>query len=748
MAEAPSLLLIIPYPLSPGDSRLVFDVTGLSRAECEIISLIDEPPLGKNGEPTDEQLGQYSDQYRGAIAASQATVLCPLGNTATRYVLGVGEGGYRYPYGYVYDPIDCKPTRIRERQVIAYYKRDGKHGRAGDPRYGWVTTEREPALPPNTKWIIPSIHPRSVRLDALKSIPVLKSCLARALLFTTGLARPIEFGFGSVVPSGDAIGIDLETSSNSITLVGLSDGTTTWAAPWNACSADKTNRAVRSAKWSIFHNASFDIPWLEREGIQVSGRVFDTMLAAHLIQSDLYKSLEKSSTLYLDLRPFKHLSTSELARPAADAQVSALMFREQWRILEKCGQLGLFCDTIMPATRVLMGMTKHGLKVDQARLATWQAELSHTLSGLMGEWTALAGTVNPFSSAQLKRYLYGSEGLGLSPQFTKHERETTDEGAIKALAERCDRPELTLLLRIREVAKLKSTYSEVEIGPDGCVHPSYLPESKDSDSAGAATGRLASRGPNIQNQPPEARRLFVPHEEGMVLVEADFSQIELRIAAALSSDAKLSHALESSDVFQGIMRELSCDRVRTKNVVYGTLYGAGPKKLASILKANGVQTSQAECQALQEKLAAAYPQLWGWRSTVGREAVENRVLTNPFGRKRYFYAGSADIPAAIDFLPQSCAADIIWSDLGLVDEVATKYGGALLTTVHDSFLLEVPVPQLVQCVEELVSTLSRERLLVGPAFQVPVKVRVGNSWGEMEEYDERGLVENKALRTV
>jgi DNA polymerase-1 len=475
------------------------------------------------------------------------------------------------------------------------------------------------------------------------------------------------------------------------------------------------------------------MPRLEAEGIAVPGRIFDTMLAAHLIQPDLYKSLEKSSTLYLDLRPFKHLVTTDLRRPAADAQVSALMFHEQYRILEKLGMLSLFCDTIMPATRVLMGMTKRGIKVDEAHLAAWQEELQDELVDLEASWYEISLGLNPHSPHKLKQYLY--HDLGMEEQANKYGGVTTDEGAIKALIEQYPfhTDKLNLLLRIREISKLKSTYSEVGIAKDGCVHPGYLPMNKDTDSAGAATGRLASSEPNIQNVPPRARCMYVPHEEGMVLVEGDFSQIELRIAAALSDDSALIEALRG-DVFRAVMSLLGCDRVRAKNVVYGSLYGAGPRKLAALLRQRGLPTTERDARDLQERLARAYPRLWGWRTEVGRTATRERVLVNPFSRRRYFYAGSADIPAAIDFLPQSSAADILWSVLRNSEEVAKGNQGNLLTTVHDSLLFECRDECVGRLVGGLRGVLEAEWPQVAPGFKVPVKFKVGQNWGEMEEY--------------
>lgn len=725
-------------PFVGGSGKILFDVVGadvgLFRKDCKIVNCIQCQPLGKDGAPTDAQIRACSERFDSEVASSHATVAIALGGDAFRRLTGLEKGGIETRRGYIYTPEDCVPVRYRERQVVGVYKRDGKHGTAGGPKYGLVTVERRPALPSALQWIVPSLHPAAIMREGLKTVPCLKADVSRAVRLARSQTSPVELTVGSAPPSADAIALDLETPHGYVELVGLSDGEQTWASHWNAESAAITRRLMSDPdRWKIAHNWQFDMPRLEAEGIEVPGRIFDTMLAAHFIQPDLYKSLEKSATLYLDLRPFKHLVTTDLRRPAADAQVSALMFKEQYRILEKQGSLSFFTDTIMPATRVLMGMTKRGIKVDERRLGEWQQELQDELVDLEAAWYEQTLGVNPHSPHQLRKYLYDT--LGLPTQRNKYDGVTTDEGALKSLIEGEPRHTdlLKLLLRIREISKLKSTYSEVAIGADGCVHPGYLPMNKDTDSAGAATGRLASSEPNIQNQPPRARCIFVPHQEGMVLVEGDFSQIELRIAAALAKDQGLLEALRG-DVFSEIMRLLGCDRVRAKNVVYGSLYGAGPRKLAMLLRQRGLPTTERDARDLQDRLARAYPRLWGWRSEVGRSASRERVLVNPFGRRRYFYAGSSDTPAAIDFLPQSTAADILWSCLVPSSEVAQATGASLLTTVHDSLLFEVWSEGVHDFVQSISEVLAQEWPQVAQGFRVPVKFKVGKNWGEMEEY--------------
>ena len=729
-------------PFSGGTGKIIFDIVGkdvgLRRSNSKMVNLINCQPEGKNDEPSPAQLSACRSRVEGELRASAAEVVLALGSTAFTALTGIKRGGIESNRGYIFSPADCQPVPSKQRVVVGQYKSNCKGGKKGDPKYGWQNIQLPPMLPPFCSWIVPSLHPSSIMREGLKTLPCLKADTDRAIRLLAG-AKPLEITFLSYPSSCEgAVAVDLETYSNgAIERVGMSDGKTTWTAPWGYDAAYRVRQELsQPEKWKIAHNWQFDMPKLQEEGIEVPGNIFDTMLAAHLIQPDLYKSLEKSSTLYLDLHTWKHLADKEPAYyNAADALISKRMFDAQWEILDTTGQLSLFTKTIMPATRVLMAMTKRGIRVDEQRLARWNIALGEKLDYLTREWQVATGGIDPYSPHKLRKYLYST--LGLKEQRSKYDRVTTDEAALAALRERHPehRPMLSLLLQIRETCKLKSTYSTVAISGDGCVHPGYLPANKDTDRAGATTGRLASSQPNIQQLPNEARKMYVPHQERMVLVEADFSQIELRIAAALSQDRRLAAALLETDPFGIIMRLLGCDRVRSKNVLYGSLYGAGPRKLKSLLQGKGIETTEAECKQLQERLAQAYPDLWRWRTLTARTAVKERMLVNPFGRRRYFYAGQADIPAAIDFLPQSSAADILWSVLNDCEDMARQAGGKLLTTVHDSLLFECNTGGLGQFVDGLKETLQREWPQIAPGFRVPVKVKVGKSWGEMEDYD-------------
>jgi DNA polymerase-1 len=391
--------------------------------------------------------------------------------------------------------------------------------------------------------------------------------------------------------------------------------------------------------------------------------------------------------------------------------------------------LELFTDTMMPGTRVLMGMTKRGIPVDIPHLQQWYSKLGDKLQVLLTQWHRHTD-VNPNSPSQLKKLIYDT--WGLPQQRNKNGAVTTDEGAIKKLLgkEHDHHEALQLLLDIREYAKLTSTYGNREVSETGCVHPHYLPASKDSDNVGAATGRLASSDPNIQNVPMDARTIFIPRE-GMVFLEADYSQIELRIAAALSGDTGLLNALASGDVHATFMRLLeTSNRTVAKGAVYGTIFDESPQGLAADLRKKGVKISVAECRALQRKLTHEAPQLAAWKERLKMEAETNGYLTNPFKRRRYFYAKRGT--QIVNYLPQSTAADILWASLVPLEMACTKLGGSLVTTVHDSVLVECPSELSSKMRISLRDVMERSWPQIAHNFKVPITIKQGANWGEMK----------------
>lgn len=654
--------------------------------------------------------------------------------------------------GYIYSPSSFKPIERRVFTQVGNYKTNRKlpdgtfvH-RKGDPRMGWQKITQTLLFSPSLSWVIPTLDPRKIEEASMTTIPCLKIDLQRAarlranpipLLITISTIHTTPLGGSNLTIDIETVGFD-----GPIHRIGFSTDTQTSTIPWNYYNRTTTQSVIDASNCIQGHNLAFDIPRLEGDGISFRGkRRFDTMLAGLLLQPDLFKSLERMAPLYLDLQPWKHLSESEPEKyNAYDAFVTHRLADAQRIVLSQTNMLDLFENHIMPGTETLINMTRHGIRIDREQLDKWQKQLFIKELALLNEWRTYVGGVNCNSVPQLKSFLYKQQNL--TPQFSRKQKQkketlSVDEEAIRNLIQL--HPEhsemLSCLLTLKKVSKQKSTYAAVELGDDNSVHPRYLPSQRkynidrSSNVAGfASTGRIASNSPNVQNQTPESKLLFVPHYEGWTFLEFDFSQIELRIAAAQSEDKALLEALKG-DVHARTMDIIGCDRVRAKNLIYGSLYGASAGKLVKVLRGKGIATTKSECEKLQSALARAYPRLWAWRTAIANEGLRRHFLTNPFDRRRYFYNANT-VPEMYDYIPQSTAADILWRLLPQLEKFALDFGGYFLTTTHDSGLFEFPEINTDLC-HYLRSICEQEWPQVGPNFHVPIKLKSGSNWGSL-----------------
>lgn len=377
----------------------------------------------------------------------------------------------------------------------------------------------------------------------------------------------------------------------------------------------------------------------------------------------------------------------------------------------------------MTSLPLLMDATRRGMRIDRLFAQQWRAKLQADIEATAKTWRYLH--VNPMSSRQVSKWLYGE--LGLPPQYGKKGGWSADETALNlcldaATQEQAD--DILVLLRLRKLSKDLSTYA---IDADR-VYPQFLPqdkEEKDEEKGqGAGTGRIQPRRPNVANQPDEARRLFIP-DHGMLLAYLDWHSAEARIEAALSGDAALTAAIEG-DLHGVLEHELKLDRTRAKNVFYGTGRGAGPRKLVTTLRAKGFRTTEREMSDAQARLFNAFPD---WRRAQLMEetlAKSSRVIRNPFGRRWHIYHPSVARKAWARKI-QSSVADMLW-------RVLSRWPGEaqLLTPVHDAVLIQIVNPEEAYAVQ---TAMQQEFPEIAPGFRVPVKVTIGQpgqSWGELE----------------
>ena len=506
-------------------------------------------------------------------------------------------------------------------------------------------------------------------------------------------------------------------------------------------------------KRKLGQHGKYDLHVLRRHGVDVAGYADDTMLESFVLEAGLQRHdmdslaerhLGHATVKYEEVAgkgakaiPFGHVALDDATRYAAeDADVTLRLHRAlKPRLEAEPGLLSVYRDIEMPLVPVLERVEANGVLVDAAELRRQSADLSRRMLAAQQRATELAGrSFNLDSPKQLGQLLF--EELKL-PALVKTPggAPSTNEEALEAIADAHELPRV--ILEYRGLAKLRSTYTDKlpeMVNPDtGRVHTSY-------HQAGAATGRLASSDPNLQNIPIRTedgrriRRAFVA-PEGRVLVACDYSQIELRIMAHLSQDPALVRAFESgADIHRATAAEVFAkpldavtpnERRAAKAINFGLMYGMGAFGLARQL---GIPRGEA-----QDYIAlyfSRYPGVRDFMERTRQQAREQGYVETVFGRRLYLpYIASRNQGqragaerAAINAPMQGTAADIIKRAMAAIDGwlAGHRARAMMILQVHDELVFE--------CETGFVDTLLpevRARMEGAAQLRVPLVVDAG-----------------------
>jgi DNA polymerase I len=515
-----------------------------------------------------------------------------------------------------------------------------------------------------------------------------------------------------------------------------------------------------AGKPKIGQHGKYDLHVLRRHGVDVAGYADDTMLESfvlnatatrHDMDSLAQRYLGYATVKYADVAgkgaksiSFDQVALDDATRYAAeDADVTLRLHRAlRPRLAAEPALERVYRDIEMPLVPVLARVEANGVLVDAAELRRQSADLGRRMLDARRRATELAGReFNLDSPRQLCALLFEELGLPALVKTPKGQPSTNEE-ALEAIADRHELPRV--ILEYRGLAKLRSTYTDKlpeMVNPDtGRVHTSY-------HQAGAATGRLASSDPNLQNIPirtADGRRIrtaFVA-PEGRRIVACDYSQIELRIMAHLSGDPGLVaafaagadiHRATAAEVFGKPIDAVGPDERRAaKAINFGLMYGMGPHGLARQL---GIARTEA-----QDYIALYFNRYPGVREFMERtreQARERGYVETVFGRRLYLdniHARNQGLRAgaeraAINAPMQGTAADIIKRAMVDIDGwLAGHRGRALMVLqVHDELVFEAEVG----FVEALVGEVGR-RMAAAAALRVPLVVDsgVGGNWDE------------------
>lgn len=522
-------------------------------------------------------------------------------------------------------------------------------------------------------------------------------------------------------------------------------------------------------KLKVGQHAKFDMNILANcaiggdpaRGITVRGIAFDTMLESYVLNSTATrhdmdslakKYLEHDTVSFQDIagKGAKQLTFDQIpleqAGPyaAEDADVTLRLHLALHAQLAALPSLAsVLTDIEMPLVPVLARIERQGALVDAALLGVQSIELGNKMVELERQAYEIAGEeFNLGSPKQLGAILYEKLGLPVLKKTGKGQASTAEEVLAK-LAED-DFPLPKVLMQYRSMSKLKSTYTDrlpEQINPrTGRIHTSY-------HQAVAATGRLSSSDPNLQNIPvrtAEGRRIrqaFVA-PKGYKLLAADYSQIELRIMAHLSKDEGLLnafrdnldvHTATAAEVFKVELGEVTSDQRRSaKAINFGLIYGMGAQKLGKDI---GVDTKTAK--AYIDVYFARYPGVREYMERTRAQASDQGYVETLFGRRLYLPDIHSNKPqeragaerTAINAPMQGTAADIIKKAMVKVDNWLTESGldAKVILQVHDELVVEVREDLVAE-----VSEMIREHMSSAAKLDVPllVEVGVGDNWDE------------------
>ncbi|SKC07771.1 DNA polymerase I [Soonwooa buanensis] len=510
----------------------------------------------------------------------------------------------------------------------------------------------------------------------------------------------------------------------------------------------------------IAHNLKYDFKVLKNYNIEVKGPMYDTMIAHYLLNPDGRHGMDYLSEMYLNYTPIpiesligkkgknqltlRGVSLEEqTAYAAEDADITFQLYQLFAPQLIKENLEEVFKTIEMPLMLVLAKMELIGVKLDSEWLKKESGDLENDLRNLETKIFELSEEeFNMNSPKQLGEILFEKLKLDPKAKKTKTGQYATSEDVLQKLASKHEI--IALILDYRQLQKLKSTYVDAlpnQIDPiDNRVHTTYA-------QTVAATGRLASVNPNLQNIPirtlrgQQIRGAFVA-DKGYKIISADYSQIELRLIAEISDELNMIeafqngediHAATAAKLFKIPIEEVSkTQRSQAKSVNFGIIYGQGAFGLA-----DQTGMSRSEAKAMIDAYFQTYPRLKEYMSEQVENARKNGYVVTMLGRKRHLkdinssnfvVKGHAE-RNAVNAPIQGSAADIIKLAMIKIDNILTEkqLKTKMLLQVHDELIFEAPLDEVDE-----VSTIIKDAMESAYSTKVPltVEVGVGDNWLE------------------
>ncbi len=556
-------------------------------------------------------------------------------------------------------------------------------------------------------------------------------------------------------------------------LVGIAFSSKKGEAYYLPCPSNKKEcQALLSKFESIFNdekkeviaqNLKYDFAILQSYGIRIKGKFFDTMIAHYLLEPDQKHNMDVLAETYLGYQPvsietligkkgknqlnMRDLKPEEVVEYAGeDADITFQLKKVLAMDLKSNGLMDLFEEIEMPLIPVLADMEREGINLDTDALGKFSVQLGSDIEVLGKDIIKLAGTeFNIDSPKQLGDILFNILKIDEKAKKTKTGQFSTSEDTLSKIA---DKHEIVpKVLEYRTLKKLKSTYVDslpnLILPSTGRIHTNYM-------QAVAATGRLSSNNPNLQNIPirtekgREIRKSFIPKDDNFELLAADYSQIELRIIAALSDDQGMIEAFNNGDdihaataakVFEVPIKDVDRDmRSKAKMVNFGIIYGISAFGLAQRL---GIK--RGESKEIIDNYFDKYPGIKNYMDNSVASAKEKGYVSTIKNRKRILkdinsknaiVRGFAE-RNAINAPIQGSAADIIKIAMINIHEVMQKenYKSKMLLQVHDELVFDAHKEELNSLMK-----MVKEKMEQAVKLKVPLTVEMQHASNWLEAH--------------
>lgn len=602
---------------------------------------------------------------------------------------------------------------------------------------------------------------------------------------------PIDEAISRLRKLGPRIAVDIETFGDRISCVGAADSPTSAlcigfiGGPYTVSELVTIWRELDNllrTREIIGQNIQFDTTRLERLGFQLPNIYHDTMLAHHLLWTELGMQVKRRqgdrgvdslsgkhslafiSSIYTDEPYYKDESDQAWQTPdlpteeryrrywtynCKDCCVTYEAYEKMEKELHRYNQHDYYHNRVIPLIRPIMRMQDRGLLVDLGRLTSVRRRIELELAVMQLQFNQQIGFQCNVKSPQDITYLIQNVLHLPQAKLTKTGKPKTDEETLQNYAFTSAHAELfKQIIDIRERRTLLSSFLNLEL-ENGRYKANYLIHGTDS---GRLSSRSARKGPQLQNIPKSTRNIFIT-SPNKVFAQGDLARAE---ATYVAYDARCDDLIAAySDIQRDLYSELATQalgipvskqrnawaRELFKRVIHGSNYKMGPLRFVAVLRLAGIdigllpvpgRSNKAKAEYVQGYYLNRYPEIGAWQQRIEDEVRQTRCLFDAFGRRRMFLGRMDDalFRAACSYPPQATIVSITNQAIEKLD----AQGYELVLQVHDSLTIEVEDTRLHQCMEDIRKAMSIPITLHGRTFTIPVDLTYGKSWGYLKDY--------------